>query len=755
MNRCIDESVGLKLYAYETGVLSEAESEQFELHLLECKYCNDRARAMARESRVIRHDPEVRQAIARLAQPEPTSWYRSRIGRTALGLAALLVLLVAKPWKFDMGGSDDVQAAGDRLIILRFDNVDTSETHDRDGDIIANLLNTDLVTSVSSPVVSDQRVQDILKRLRHESGDSNEPASNLQIAREADARWLLTGRILQSQPVYVITVEMVEVTSGNAVASRRLDGWPEATLFSLADSLSVLVRSDLNMTTVSSAVGYRSVTEVTTSSAEAYRHYLDGLDYYSQYYLREATASFKQAIALDSTFAMAYYYLSRLESRRYLESAVRFSSRATEKERLYIASLQGSADNDIDLAMSKLEELVAKYPEEKEAWLLLAQYAFVKLRYEDVTRFAKRAIALDPLFKNPYNLLACSYHETGLVDSSEWAADAYVALAPDEPLPYHLRGWLQARQGHLQEAIESYDRALAIKRDFLSFSTLLAKGMAFAYLRNYDSAQAIFDEVAQSDIKGARSSARTAMALIPLLQGDFGRAHQLLDDGIAADRLEQALAGSTGDQDYKHYLLATISIAEGDLPTALQQTREALDVFNQVYPSERLAYRYYLIQMLADNRQWVEARTILDSLKPDTDAPSIGGTAYWYADGCIKRAEENLEEARASYERASSELSGFHIEFMLARTLIDLEDYDRAVEVLGRQVMDYSMPKLRLPIWAVETHYLLAVACEATGRDDRAVEQLREFLSYWGEAGKDMPLVADARSRLARLTVNP
>jgi tetratricopeptide (TPR) repeat protein len=754
MNRCLDESVGLKLYAYETGVLSEAESEQFELHLLECKYCNERAQAMARESHIIRNDPEVRRAVAKLAEPEQRSWYRSRIGRTALALAALLVLLVAKPWKFDTGGSDDVHAANDRLIILRFDNVDTSEAHARDGDIVANLLNTDLVTSVSSPVVSDQRVQDIRKLLRHESGDLDEPVSNLQIAREADARWLLTGKILQSRPVYVVTVEIVDVSSGNAIASRRLDGWPEATLFTLADSLSALVRNDLGMSTIASSGSYRSVTEVTTNSAEAYRHYLEGLDYYSQYYLREATTSFKEAVALDSTFAMAYYYLSRLESRRYLEAAVRFSNRATEKEQLYIASLQGTADNDIDLAMSKLEELVAKYPEEKEAWYLLAQYAFVKLHYTDVTRFAKRAIALDPLFKNPYNLLACSYHETGRVDSSEWAADAYVALAPDEPLPYHLRGWLQARQGHLIEAIESYDRALAIKRDFLSYNTFLAKGLAFAYLRNYDSAQATFDEIAQSDIKGARSAARTAIAIIPLLQGDFDRARQLLEDGIAADRLEQALAGADGDQDYKHYLLATISEAQGDLPTALRHTRDALEIINQVDPSGRLAYRYYLIQMLADNHQWAEARAILDSLKPETEEPSIAGTAYWYADGCINRAEENLEEALASYERASSELSGFHIEFMLARTLMDLEQYEKAVEVLEKQVGDFSMPKLRLPIWAVETHYLLGVACEATGRHKRAVEQYREFLNYWGEAGKDMALVADARARLGRLTAN-
>ena len=755
MSRCLNESIGRKLYAYEAGLLGEAETEQFELHLLECEYCNSQVRALEQGARIIRHDSEVRKAVARMARPEPAAWYRTGIGRTALAIAALLVLIIARPWRMQTGETGDAYAASDRLVILRFDNSGSSTDESKDGEIVANLLNTDLVGATALPVVSDQRVQDITRRLQRESDDPATPPSNLEIAREAGARWLLTGAILKSDPEFAITMAMIDVPSGDIIASLRLDSWPKATLFDLVDSLSVLVRTDLGVSRAASSQQDRNICDVTTCSLEAYRYYLEGLDYYSQYYVREAVRSFHQAVQLDSTFAMAYYYLARLESRSYLDPAVRYADRATRKEQLYIASLKGVADGDVAQAIDKLQELVKDYPDEKEAWYLLAQYAFAQLRYEDVTRYATRAIALDPYFKFPYNLLAFAFDETGKLDSSRWAADTYVMLAPDEPLPYHTRGELLARHGHLKEAISSYDQALQIKRDFAGYATLLTKGLLEAYLREYDSANAIFNELAQRDQKRARSAARTSMAIVPILQGDFDRALGVLEDGIAADRLEQALAGRDGDRDYKYFLTATISLARDDPDGALQNTREALDIFNRVYPDEHLAYRYYLVQMLAEAGEWDEAQVVLDSIRPESDAPSIEGTAYWYGNGCLMRAEGKLVQARDSFKKAAGGLTDFHIEFMLARTLIDLGEYDTAVVVLERQVENYSNMKLRLPIWAVETHYLLARACEETGRVERALDQYREFLAYWGDSREGVESIADARRRLSRLKTQP
>ena len=50
----------------------------------------------------------------------------------------------------------------------------------------------------------------------------------------------------------------------------------------------------------------RPVADVTTHSPEAYRYYLEGLDLEEKIYVAEAIGCFQKAIALDSTFAMAY-----------------------------------------------------------------------------------------------------------------------------------------------------------------------------------------------------------------------------------------------------------------------------------------------------------------------------------------------------------------------------------------------------------------------------------------------------------------
>ena len=53
-----------------------------------------------------------------------------------------------------------------------------------------------------------------------------------------------------------------------------------------------------------------AVTNITTRSPEAYRHYLDGVESISKLYYDEAREHFLKALAIDSTFAMVYYYLS-------------------------------------------------------------------------------------------------------------------------------------------------------------------------------------------------------------------------------------------------------------------------------------------------------------------------------------------------------------------------------------------------------------------------------------------------------------
>ena len=57
--RCLDKTIGDKLMAYELGMLDAEETEQFELHLLECVYCSTRAHEFRTAAALLRHDSDV------------------------------------------------------------------------------------------------------------------------------------------------------------------------------------------------------------------------------------------------------------------------------------------------------------------------------------------------------------------------------------------------------------------------------------------------------------------------------------------------------------------------------------------------------------------------------------------------------------------------------------------------------------------------------------------------------------------------
>jgi len=88
----------------------------------------------------------------------------------------------------------------------------------------------------------------------------------------------------------------------------------------------------------------RPIWEVTTTSIDAYNYYVLADDAQNKFYWDEAREFLEKAVAIDSTFAMAYIDLSLmyrnlgLEQKRWepLEKAKKYAYKATEKERLII-----------------------------------------------------------------------------------------------------------------------------------------------------------------------------------------------------------------------------------------------------------------------------------------------------------------------------------------------------------------------------------------------------------------------------------
>jgi anti-sigma factor RsiW len=91
---CAGECREEKLHAYEVGILPEEEMHLFEIHLLECDACFERAVGFRDTSRLLRGDPEVRRVVREMAgEPDRSSpdGLRTRLRDSFSALSARVV----------------------------------------------------------------------------------------------------------------------------------------------------------------------------------------------------------------------------------------------------------------------------------------------------------------------------------------------------------------------------------------------------------------------------------------------------------------------------------------------------------------------------------------------------------------------------------------------------------------------------------------------------------------------------------------
>ncbi|MBN4072350.1 protein kinase [bacterium AH-315-F03] len=354
---------------------------------------------------------------------------------TAIVVVLIALALVFKPWKFEVAPTQEAHAVENRLAIMYFDNLADPSDSLRHGEIVASLLIADIAASTELKVVSTQRLYDILKLLGKEGARTVGPDVASQVAEKSNSRWMLTGNILRIEPNVVLTAQLVEVATGNVLTSSRVDGAEGEDIFSMVDKLTAGITEHLNVP-ASTMNESPNVSDLTTTSAEAYRYYLEGRDLQNRYKRYEAREAFEKSIALDSNFAMSYFWLSiENNAREMIAKAMELRDRVGEMDRLTIESRSAYVNRDYESAFEILDQLIEKYPDEKFPYQRKSRLHRTTLfrEYKESIALLEKVIEIDPLDKDAYNSLAYDYERINQFDKSLWAINKYIELAPDEP----------------------------------------------------------------------------------------------------------------------------------------------------------------------------------------------------------------------------------------------------------------------------------------------------------------------------------
>jgi tetratricopeptide (TPR) repeat protein len=669
-------------------------------------------------------------------------------------LAVVFILFVLEPFRVEMGPKKEAVAKENSIAIMYFDNLVDREDKDRLGEIVTNLLITSLSESKYIGVVSSQRLYDILKLLGREGSKAIDRDVATQVATRAGARWMLLGSILQVEPQVVLTSQLVDVESGKVAASQRITGESGEKIFPIIDRLAVGLKRDLALPAEAQKEPEPRLADLTTNSPEAYRYYLEGKDLHLKMYNADAKASYEKALEFDSTFALPYMGLAILgtgaEQTKLIAKALKYSNKASAVERLLIRGVAADLSGDHAEAIKEFEKMAASYPDEKMAPFWLGGIYYKGLgQPEAAIRELTRAIEIDPLFKPAYNILAYAYNDMGDFEKSIWAIDKYIAMPPEEANPYDTRGDLYAWNGKLDQAIESYRKAVEVKPDF--YASWFKLGAMYVYRREYARAESCLKWLAACPDKETRSNGRGALGIIPAYQGKLEEALRVLDDGLAADRME----GATGDGNAgKHLLKALIYKERKEFDLALEEIRASVDAYRLLYPTDPVYDRDLYVYVLAKAGRLAQAEQVLKDLNRDIgDNHPTYKFAYWAALGTVEEARGDLSAAIADYEKANEESPGpvYGYRATLALAYLKAGKLGEAVAMFEKILSRYDADRISAVPGCVKDHYDLATAYEKSGWTAKAIEQYQEFLEIWKDADPGIPEIDDARQRLAHL----
>ncbi|MCK4774466.1 MAG: hypothetical protein KAT30_06760, partial [Candidatus Krumholzibacteria bacterium] len=309
---------------------------------------------------------------------------------------------------------------------------------------LTELVNIGLIESSKIRVVSSEYLHDLRRRLFGDRRGPIEDEQALEVARKAGATLLLAGRIGRMEGKRFVTWRLVDTHSGENLAAQRVD---ESNLVDAADEvigtvLPAVARRcgfEINTTT-------RPVDELTTESPEAYRHYVTAVLARERYRPEEALEELTQAVALDSTFALAYFELGRLywltgatfwdfdATVENIERAWRLRSRLGIKDRLRLEGFRYDMNRRLTRAVDTYKEILNRWPDDRQTLRDLSNLLY---RYWDwrgameIHETGMRLYPNDAVLGGPLYIQCLVY--LGRPEDALRLTRSYVERHPDEP----------------------------------------------------------------------------------------------------------------------------------------------------------------------------------------------------------------------------------------------------------------------------------------------------------------------------------
>jgi serine/threonine-protein kinase len=379
---------------------------------------------------------EFRQAVAGEGAVAP----RRRKRAPMLLLAAVVVTLLITTVALVRRSPGPPRGVNPRqsILVLPFDNLRQERTVDwlRDGSVSMLALNLSQWNDLT--VVDHERLHDLLARHGLKAGDDIGLDMARRLAREAGVWTVVLGDFTPAGDSLHLTARVFDVATGKRVDVARVDDRPGSDVRPLFDALAAKLL-DLSGAPNELRIG---LARSTTQSLEAFRAYLTGVEQLNRWDLAGAEQNLQRALALDTTFGLAYYKLALTRgwmvgtedsiADRAIRRATTYSTNLPAHERTVFNAYRSFLGGEHAEARALYQQLLARDADDADAWYGLADAWFHDTTgvdqapaWTNAMRAFKRALVLDPNYA-----LAYEHVHTMLAEAA--VTNPFYALLPGD-----------------------------------------------------------------------------------------------------------------------------------------------------------------------------------------------------------------------------------------------------------------------------------------------------------------------------------
>jgi len=663
------------------------------------------------------------------------------------------------------------------IAVISFENQTGDKAYDYLQKAIPSLLITSLEQRGSLYVATWERLRDLLKQMGKDEAEFIDSDTGFSLCRREGIGAIVLGSFVKAGDMFAMDVKVLDVETKKPLKSASSKGrGVDSILERQIDELSKEISKGIGIARQKIEEAKVRIADVTTNSMKAYNYYLKGVEELNKVYTDEARRSFEKAVAIDPTFASAYYYLSLvyylLENPKAEEEAIKkaktFSEKATDKERLFIESDYAfTVEKNPEKSRRIFEHIVEKYPKEKKVRLALGTIYCLRNSYDKAIEELNKALELDPDYGETFNMLGYAYAGKGDFEKAIEYFKKDASFSPGEANPIDSMADLYVLMGRLDEAIAKYKEALEVKPDFGSDRKI---AYIYAFKENYPEAMKWLEQfISIAPSPGLKAEGHFWKGFLHYwlgnlnqCLGEFQRAVDLAE--IIGNEMWKARVDS---------MKGWIYYDRGEFELSLRYHKSWYDFFIEYRPAYKpwLEARYLFTLGLLDLKQGridsAKSRVNeMKSLLPKIDPADKDEIKFIYdlLSSEVLLAEGSVEKAIAVCEKASSlefppisigsiYTAYYNLPFfkdVLGRAYQQKGNLDKAISKYERLISFDTSSKERYLI-NPRYHYRLAKLYQEKGWAGKAIEHYEKFLGFWKDADPGIPEIEDTRKRLAAL----